>query len=29
VSYNIKATQKDMAKIGLPEYLIERLAVGR
>jgi predicted phosphodiesterase len=29
VNYNIKATQKDMAKIGLPEYLIERLAVGR
>lgn len=29
VAYNIKATQKDMAKIGLPEYLIERLAVGR
>jgi predicted phosphodiesterase len=29
VSYNIIATQKDMAKIGLPEYLIERLAVGR
>jgi diadenosine tetraphosphatase ApaH/serine/threonine PP2A family protein phosphatase len=29
VSYNIKATQKDMAKIGLPEYLIDRLAVGR
>jgi diadenosine tetraphosphatase ApaH/serine/threonine PP2A family protein phosphatase len=29
VAYDIKATQKDMAKIGLPEYLIERLAVGR
>jgi predicted phosphodiesterase len=29
VSYNVKATQKDMAKIGMPEYLIERLAVGR
>jgi diadenosine tetraphosphatase ApaH/serine/threonine PP2A family protein phosphatase len=29
VSYNIKSTQKDMAKIGLPDYLIERLAVGR
>jgi len=29
VAYNIKATQKDMAKIGLPDYLIERLAVGR
>jgi diadenosine tetraphosphatase ApaH/serine/threonine PP2A family protein phosphatase len=29
VAYNVKATQKDMAKIGLPEYLIERLAVGR
>lgn len=29
VAYNVKSTQKDMAKIGLPEYLIERLAVGR
>jgi predicted phosphodiesterase len=29
VAYDVKATQKDMAKIGLPEYLIERLAVGR
>ena len=29
VAYNVKATQKDMAKIGLPEFLIERLAVGR
>jgi diadenosine tetraphosphatase ApaH/serine/threonine PP2A family protein phosphatase len=29
VAYNVKATQKDMAKIGMPDYLIERLAVGR
>ncbi len=29
VTYNVKATQKDMAKIGMPDYLIERLAVGR
>jgi diadenosine tetraphosphatase ApaH/serine/threonine PP2A family protein phosphatase len=29
VNYNVKATQKDMAKIGMPDYLIERLAVGR
>jgi len=29
VAYNVKATQKDMARVGLPEYLIERLAVGR
>jgi len=29
VQYNVKNTQKDMAKVGLPEYLIERLAVGR
>lgn len=29
VQYNIKDTQKVMAKVGLPEYLIDRLAVGR
>jgi diadenosine tetraphosphatase ApaH/serine/threonine PP2A family protein phosphatase len=29
VAYNVKATQRDMAKIGMPDYLIERLAVGR
>ena len=29
VNYNIKATQKHMAKLGLPEYLIERLAIGK
>jgi diadenosine tetraphosphatase ApaH/serine/threonine PP2A family protein phosphatase len=29
VTYNVKATQSDMAKIGMPDYLIERLAVGR
>jgi diadenosine tetraphosphatase ApaH/serine/threonine PP2A family protein phosphatase len=29
VPYNIKVTQRDMAQLGLPDYLIERLAVGR
>ena len=29
VQYDVKSTQKVMAKIGLPEYLIDRLAVGR
>jgi len=29
VQYNVKNTQSDMAKAGLPEYLIDRLAVGR
>lgn len=29
VQYNVKNTQSNMAKVGLPEYLIERLAVGR
>ncbi len=29
VAYDIKSTQQSMAKIGLPEYLIDRLAVGR
>jgi diadenosine tetraphosphatase ApaH/serine/threonine PP2A family protein phosphatase len=29
VQYNIKNTQNNMAKAGLPDYLIERLAVGR
>jgi len=29
VQYNVRTTQTDMAKVGLPEYLIERLAVGR
>ena len=29
VPYDVKRTQKDMEKIGLPGYLIERLAVGR
>jgi len=29
VQYDIKSTQKVMAEIGLPEYLIDRLAVGR
>jgi diadenosine tetraphosphatase ApaH/serine/threonine PP2A family protein phosphatase len=29
VNYNIKATQKHMARLGLPEYLIERLAIGK
>lgn len=29
VQYNVRATQKDMARIGLPGFLIERLAVGR
>ncbi len=29
VQYDVKSTQKVMAEIGLPEYLIDRLAVGR
>jgi diadenosine tetraphosphatase ApaH/serine/threonine PP2A family protein phosphatase len=29
VQYDVKTTQKVMEKIGLPEYLIDRLAVGR
>ena len=29
VAYDVPATQKNMAQAGLPEYLIERLAVGR
>lgn len=29
VAYNVKNTQKVMAEVGLPEYLIDRLAVGR
>ena len=29
VAYNVKNTQKVMAQVGLPEYLIDRLAVGR
>jgi len=29
VQYNVKTTQSNMARVGLPEYLIERLAVGR
>jgi predicted phosphodiesterase len=29
VQYDVKSTQMVMAKIGLPEYLIDRLAVGR
>jgi predicted phosphodiesterase len=29
VQYDVKSTQKVMAQIGLPEYLIDRLAVGR
>ena len=29
VQYDVKRTQKVMAEIGLPEYLIDRLAVGR
>ena len=29
VQYNIKSTQKDMARLGLPGFLIERLSVGR
>lgn len=29
VSYDVKGTQKTMAEVGLPEYLIDRLAVGR
>jgi len=29
VPYNVKGTQKTMAEVGLPEYLIDRLAVGR
>ncbi|MEE9553175.1 MAG: metallophosphoesterase family protein [candidate division Zixibacteria bacterium] len=29
VEYDVKNTQEVMAKVGLPEYLIDRLAVGR
>lgn len=29
VQYDVRSTQKVMAEIGLPEYLIDRLAVGR
>jgi predicted phosphodiesterase len=29
VQYNVRNTQNDMAKVGLPEYLIERLTTGR
>jgi len=29
VAYDLGATQRQMARLGLPEYLIERLAVGR
>ncbi|MCD6162302.1 MAG: metallophosphoesterase family protein [candidate division Zixibacteria bacterium] len=29
IAYNLNETQKQMSKAGLPEYLIERLAVGR
>lgn len=29
VGYNIKNTQSDMARLGLPDYLIERLTTGR
>lgn len=29
VAYNVKATQNDMARVGLPDYLIERLTTGR
>ena len=29
VAYDLNETQKQMADLGLPEYLIERLAVGR
>jgi predicted phosphodiesterase len=29
VQYNVRDTQNNMAKVGLPEYLIERLTTGR
>ncbi len=29
VDYNVKNTQNDMVKLGLPDYLIERLTTGR
>lgn len=29
VQYNVRNTQNNMAKVGLPEYLIERLTTGR